>query len=257
MKKPVTIGLLTAILLLYGVKTISRNGDWYDSYTLFTTDVKVSGNSAKGNETAGEYIMNRANTLQDKAVKDSMYRASIAYQQKAIRIYPKQIIALINLAAAYYEYNKDYDTILVVYKTILGYLPDNAQIYTFFNTIMSKYDNVDHKIRLYEDLLKVNSKRWDVNINLGSLYLGGKQDATRALPYLKQAASLKPGDFDSEKQLGTAYGILRQWNDARQHLELAESLRPGDPELNRNLAIIYQNLGDQEKAAQALKRAGK
>jgi len=257
LKKPVILTLMTVILVLYGFKTITRNLDWYDSYTLFTTDVKVSQNSAKGNETAGEFIMNKANTLQDKKVKDSMYRVSIAYQQKAIRIYPKQIIALINLAAVYYSYNQDYDTILTVYKTILGYLPNNAQIYTYFNTIMSKYNNTDHKISLYKDLLTVNPERWDVNINLGSLYLGGKQDAASALPYLEKAATLKPDDFDSHKQLGTAYGMLRRWNDSRMHLERADNLKPGDQELIKNLAIVYQNMGEMEKARQMAQRLAK
>ncbi len=256
-KKMMIPGLMTLILTLYAYKTISRNADWYDSYTLFTTDVHVSANSAKGNEVAGEYIMLKANQIQDKATKDSLLRRSISYQQKAISIYPKQIIALINLAAAYYEYNKDYDTILVVYKTILTHLPDNEQIYAFFNTLMNKYDNVDHKIRLYENLLEVNPQRWDVNINLGALYLGGKQDAVHALPYLEKAVSLKPDDFAVQNYLGSAYGVLRDWDKARIHFERAESIQPGDPELNKNLAIVYQNLGNQEKAREALMRANK
>ena len=256
-KKLLVTGLVTIILTLYAWKTISRNADWYDSYTLFTTDVQVSGNSAKGNEVAGEYIMQKAMQIQDKATKDSLLQRSIVYQQKAISIYPKQIIALINLAAAYYEYNKDYDTILVVYKTILRYLPDNAQIYTFFNSIMGKYDNIDHKIRLYEDLLQINQQRWDVNINLGSLYLGGKHDAAKALPYLEKAASVKPDDFDAQNFLGSAYGYLKRWEEARLHFERANRIKPGDKELNKNLAIVYQNLGDAENARQAMIRANK
>jgi len=256
-KKKMIPVLMILTLSLYAYKTISRNADWYDSYTLFTTDIKVSQNSAKGNEVAGEYIMQKASQVQDKAKKDILLRRSIAYQQKAISIYPKQIIALINLAAAYYEYNKDYDTILVVYKTILRYLPDNQQIYTFFNTIMGRYDNVDHKIMLYRDLYQVNPQRYDVNINLGLLYLGGKQDAINALPYLEKAVTINPGEFDGQKYLGTAYGYLRKWNDARIHLEHAESIKPGDPELNKNLVIIYQNLGEYEKSRQTIARTKK
>ena len=246
---------MIVVLLLYAYKTIGRNADWYDSYTLFTTDVKVSANSAKGNEVAGEYIMQKAGTIKDKAVKDSMLRLSIAYQRKAVSIYPKQIIALINLAAAHYEYDKNYDTILIVYKRILGYLPDNPQIYTFFNSLMGKYDNTDHKIRLYTDLLQVNPGRFDVNLNLGSLYLSGKNDALHALPYLEKAAMLNPGDFDAQNLLGTAFGYLGKWNDAGHHFELAETIKPGDPQLEGNLAVVYQNLGEREKAAAMRARA--
>jgi hypothetical protein len=253
----VTAGIMTVILLLYGYRTVTRNADWYDSYTLFTTDVKVSANSAKGNETAGEYIMQKAVQCKNKAERDSLLRRSIAYQQKAVSIYPKQIIALINLAAAYYEYNRNYDSVLAVYKTILGYTPGNQQIYQFFNSIMGKYDNVDHKIRLYTDLLQVDPERFDVNINLGSLYLSGKGDAMAALPYLEKAVNLNPGDYDAQNLLGTAYGYLRKWPEAARHMELALSIRPGDAQLNSNLAIVYQNLGQPEKAREARSRADK
>jgi len=96
---------------------------------------------------------------------------------------------------------------------------------------MNKYDNVDHKIRLYRDLLRVNPQRFDVNMNLGLLYLGGKQDAGDALPYLEKAETLNPADFDAQKFLGTAYAYLGRWNDAMIHLEQAEKIKPGDEEL--------------------------
>jgi tetratricopeptide (TPR) repeat protein len=254
-KKTIVFVLMLTTLTLYAYKTINRNADWYDSYTLFTTDVKVSANSAKGNEVAGEYIMNKASQVQDTIEKKRMLKQSIDYQRKAISIYPKQIIALINLAASHYQYNKNYDTVLIVYKTILNYLPNNEQIYTFFNSVMGQYDNIDHKIRLYTDLYQINTERLDVNINLGILYLGGKQDANSALPFLIKAVSLKPDDYDANKYLGTAYAYLSRWKEAKDKLEMAESIKPGDAEMNGNLAIVYQNLGETENAKIAKARA--
>ena len=249
--------LMVVTLSLYGWKTVTRNLAWYDSYTLFTTDVKVSANSAKSNEVAGEYILQKATGVKDKVAKDSMLRLSIAYQRKAISVYPKQIIALINLAAAYYEYNRNYDTILVVYKTILNFLPGSQHIYTYFNSIMGKYDNVDHKIRLYSDLRKLDTERWDMNINLGILWLTGKNNPGTALPFLQKAAAVNPGDFDSQKFLGLCYGYLGNWKDAATHLELAENIKPGEAELNKNLSIIYANLGEHDKAQAARERSAK
>jgi len=249
--------LVLLTLSLYGFKTISRNADWYDSYTLFTTDVRVSRNSAKGNELAGEYIMQKAMQMHDKAKRDSSLRRSIVYLQKAVSIYPKQIIALINLAGAYYDYNKDYDTILAVYKTILRYTPDNAQIYMFFNSIMERYDSVDHKIRLYRDLRQMNTERYDVNMNLGLLYLAGKKDASAAIPYLETALKARPGDFDGQKFLGTAYAMKQRWAEARPLLENADRINSNDRDLIQNLAVVYQNLGNNDKARQYFLRLKK
>ncbi|MEI6681156.1 MAG: tetratricopeptide repeat protein [Bacteroidota bacterium] len=256
-KKILVASLMAVILSLYAFKTVSRNADWYDSYTLFTTDVKVSSNSAKGNEVAGEYIMQKALTTGNKVVRDSLLRQSIAYQRKAITVYPKQIIALFNLAAAYYEYDRNYDTILAVYKTILHFLPDNPQVYGKINSILYKYDNVDHKIMLYKDLQQVNPGRWDININLGLLYLNNKKDPATALPYLARAATLNTGDYDTQKFLGIAYALLHQWSEAARYMERAESINPGEAALNRNLAIVYTNLGEPGKAREALARVQK
>jgi hypothetical protein len=45
--------VLVAIILILGIKTVARNKDWSDNYTLFTTDVQVSDKSAKMLNAAG------------------------------------------------------------------------------------------------------------------------------------------------------------------------------------------------------------
>jgi protein O-mannosyl-transferase len=250
--RTITIGLLTVILTLYAIKTISRNSDWYDSYSLFTTDVNVSKNSAKGNALAGEYLLIKASHTKEKQEQDRLYRESIKYQQKAIKIYPKQIIALFNLAAVYHMYNQDYDTVLAVYKTILKYLPDNQKVYDFFNYMMSKYPDVDHKIKLYEELYTVNPARADVNFNLGAFYLLDKGDAKKALPYLEQAAKLNATDFNTQNCLGIAYGSVGKWNEAEVALENALKIKPDDPLVLKNLVSVNKNLGNPVKAGKYL-----
>ena len=84
LKKLIITGLMTMTLTLYAYKTISRNTDWYDSYTLFTTDVKVSGNSAKGNEVAGEYIMQKATHLRTSARPPAPVLTTSSYPSWAV-----------------------------------------------------------------------------------------------------------------------------------------------------------------------------
>ncbi|MCX6305704.1 MAG: DUF1736 domain-containing protein [Bacteroidetes bacterium] len=244
------------ILSLYGVKTVSRNRDWADSYTLFTTDVHVSSNSAKGNALAGEYLIKKAGQVKDASLRDSLLRQSIKYQQKAVQIYPKQIIALFNLAAAYYEYNKNYDTILTVYSSILHYLPDNPKVYQNFISLMNQYQNTGHKIELYKRLYIINPKRFDVNINLGVLYLDAK-DPVSAIPYLETAVRLNQSDFAAQNNLGMAYGMSNNWKGAKTAFEAAERIKPDDVQLLKNLAAVCQNLGQPDKSREYLEKAKK
>jgi len=252
LSKGLVAGIVVILISLYAVKTISRNRDWYDSYTLFTTDVKVSKNSAKGNECAGEYILNKASETKDKVKRDELMRQSIKYQQNAIRIYPKQIVALLNLAAAYYQYNQDYDTILTVYKTILNYVPGDEQVYGFINAILDRYPNAEHKIRLYTGLYRMDPNRFDVNLNLGLLYLStkNKNDIPKAIPFLEAAAKMNAASFIAQINLGMAYGLAQRWEDALKAFDAAEQIDPNHPDLLNNLAVVHQNLGHQEKAKQ-------
>lgn len=250
-------GIVLVILLLYAVKTTTRNLDWLDSYTLFTTDVKVSSNSAKGNALAGEYLIQKAAQVKDLNVRDSLLRQSIKYQQKAIKVYPKQIIALFNLAAAYYEYNKNYDTILTIYSTILQYLPDNPKVYQNFLSLMNQYQDSEHKIELFKRLNNINPKRFDVNINLGVLYLTAEKDPVSAVPYLETARLLNPSDFAAQNNLGLAYGMSKNWTGAKSAFEAAERINPEDVQLLKNLAAVFQNLGRPDKAKAYMDKVNK
>ena len=252
------ISVITLVVLsLYAIKTISRNRDWQDSYTLFTTDVHVSSNSAKGNALAGEYLIQKAGQVKDPAARDSLLRQSIKYQQKAIHIYPKQIVALFNLAAAYYEYNKNYDTILTIYSTILQYLPDNPRVYQNFLSLMNQYQDTLHKIELFKRLNNINPGRYDVNNTLGILYLSEMKDPVSAVPYLETAAKLNPNDFDIQNNLGIAYGLSKNWTGARDAFETAERMHPDNISLLKNMAAVYQNLGLPDKTREYLAKVNR
>jgi len=55
--------VLIAILVLYGVKTVSRSFAWKDNLTLFTTDAKTSNNSAKVQVSAAEVLIKKLRKL--------------------------------------------------------------------------------------------------------------------------------------------------------------------------------------------------
>jgi protein O-mannosyl-transferase len=249
--------ILLLLLILAAVKTISRNRDWYDSYTLFTTDVKVSTNSAKGNAVAGEYLMVRAEAEKEPALRDSLFRESIRYQEKAIRIYPKQMVALINLAATWYEYNRNYDSVVATYKKILEFLPDSPDAWKALHYMLSKCEDPDRRIRLYKELLPLNPDRFDVNFNLGVIYHQQKNDPVSAEPYLRKAVKADPSYYDASFLLGIGYAIRGRWASADTFLEQAYRLRGDNPDLLKNLAAINQNLGRKDKMKEYLELAEK
>jgi tetratricopeptide (TPR) repeat protein len=254
--KYLTLMIFGIILVLYTFKTRDRNRDWYDSKTLFLKDVEVSKNSAKGNALAGEYLIYEAKNNQNKPIRDSLLNQSIIYLNKAIEIYPKQIVALFNLAAAHYEKDRNYSQIIKTYKTILKYLPKEEKVYSNFISVINQSNNPDEKLKYYLEFLAIDSMRFDINFNIGIIMLHQKNDVKGSIPFLKKASEINPTYADAHLSLGEAYASIGLWADALNPLLEANRLKKAtNAKLLQNIGIVYTNLRNNEKAKEYLKQA--
>jgi tetratricopeptide (TPR) repeat protein len=249
--------ILVPILTLYSIKTISRNKAWKDDFTLFTTDVKTSSNSAKGNCTAGGILLEKAQETKDSTLRNKYLKQSLEHLNKAIKIHPVYVDALRLLGNAYYELNKDINKSIYYYKQVLKRNPDDEVTYNNIHVILNKYDSIDHKISIYEEILKINTSRFDINYKLGNLYGRYKNNIPKALAYLKTAASVNPDNKDVCKDLGVAYGMAGQPDESIKWLEKATTLDPYDYTIYINLGITYQRMGNFRKASEYFIKAEK
>ncbi|GAH05944.1 unnamed protein product, partial [marine sediment metagenome] len=80
--------LLSVTIGLYTIKTITRNNVWKDDFTLYSTDVKVSGNSAKALNAAGGVLIKASSEEIEIEKKKQMLTQAITYLDKAIKIHP-------------------------------------------------------------------------------------------------------------------------------------------------------------------------
>ena len=85
--KNVALGILVLVLALGSLRTISRNTDWKNDFTLFRHDVKVSTNSAKLNMAYGGVLIDSANHLADTTLRKEWLREAITHLQRSINIY--------------------------------------------------------------------------------------------------------------------------------------------------------------------------
>ncbi|MDR1951097.1 MAG: tetratricopeptide repeat protein, partial [Bacteroidales bacterium] len=82
----------TCLLILFhalGFTTINRNRAWKNDLTLFTTDVKISKNSAKVNVSAGGKLTEYAETLPDGFKKQEALNQAHQYLHKGVELHPK------------------------------------------------------------------------------------------------------------------------------------------------------------------------
>jgi tetratricopeptide (TPR) repeat protein len=246
---------LIIVLILFSFKTVSRNNAWKDDFTLFTTDVRISSNSAKSNCSAGGTLVEAAQKINNKGKKNKYLTSSIKYLNKAIEIYPEYVDALRLLGNAHYFLNKNIDTSIYYYKQVLLRNPYDEITYKNIGAILNTYNNIDHKISIYNEILQINPNRFDINYNLGNLYGKYINNIPKALKYLKMAASINPENKKVCKDLGVAYGISGQLNESVKWFEKAITIDPHDYDLYTNLGITYHRMGNIRKANEYFTKA--
>jgi len=250
------------ILSLYSVKTISRNRAWENDLTLFTTDVKISVNSAKSNCSAGGKLLEEAqrpNIRKDKQKHDKLCEESLKYLNRAIEIYPQYIDALNLLGNAYFEYNYQVARSLHFYAEVLELRPyhlisyencrivaKNAIALINNNTISSDSNNVKEILSSCEEVLKTSPDMGEIYHLEGLLYGRYLNDLKKALDCFEKANLLnnfvKTADF--YKDIGVVYGLSSDYGNALINFLKAVELDPDDPQTYINIGVTYQNLGD-------------
>jgi tetratricopeptide (TPR) repeat protein len=253
--KPVYFGLIIVLLSLYGIKTITRNTNWKNDFTLFTHDVTISTESAKSNCSAGGKLMEKAKKMEDKEKKKAYLERSIKHLKKAISIHPTYKDALLLLGNAYYEYNKNFEKTFYYYKQILKRNPHYGLVYDNAQKILAGVDSIDLKIKLYEMLFKYNPGRFEINYQLGNLYGKGKGNIKKAKYYLERAVKIKPKSKKALKDLGVAYGMSGDFKKSLQVMQKAIKLDPNDPQLYINMGISLKNIGAHQQAQKAFSKA--
>lgn len=215
--RSLAIGIFSVILLLYSVKSFSRNTVWKNDFTLFTTDVKVSSNSAKALNAAGGSLVDAAFKEKNNTKKKKMLTQAKVYLQKAFDIYPNYKNAML----------------------ILG----NAEFFL---------KNYEKAISIYENTLKIAPNYPEVTKNLGIAYREAgqyfgekKNDINKALFYLDKAFKMEPKDYETLRLNGVAYAVKGDNIKALDFFKKAIELEPKNAGANLNLGNAYYNSGDK------------
>jgi hypothetical protein len=93
--------IVLGITALYCLKTISRNPDWKDNLTIFSHDVKISGNSARANQILGSALMISVMKSADVKSQEDTFRLAKGYLKRALEIYPEYYAPFSHLGVIY------------------------------------------------------------------------------------------------------------------------------------------------------------
>jgi tetratricopeptide (TPR) repeat protein len=224
--KPV-LGVVAGIALLFGVRTLLRNPVWADNYTLFTTDIQYSPNSAKLRNAVGGELVTQSVKPENATRKEAMLREAIGHLEEAVRIHPNYKNAYLLMGNAY------------------NYL-----------------EAYDQSIAAYQNALSIDPNYRDANRNLGITYKDagkyyGEQlgQVDKAITYLNKAYELMPDEYEVIRLLGVAHGIRGNTPKAIEYFTKATEVAPQNPSAWFDLGTAYYNAGDQQRGQQYRNKA--
>lgn len=222
-------GLAVAVILvlLYGGRTVARNPAWKSDFTLFSTDIAVSANSAKLRNALGGELITQSLKEKDEAVKKRMLTEAVGHLQQAIRIHPNYKNAYLLLGNAHY-YLQEWDQAITYYRQALS--------------LDSAYEEARGNLAItYRD---------------AGRYFGEQLgDLPKAIQYLEQAYALRSDDYETARLLGVAYGIGGDTAKAIQYFSRAVELEPDSADALYNLGSAYYQAGQPERGRELHEKA--
>lgn len=253
--KSIFIGSLSIILLLFSIKTISRNRVWKNNLSLATHDANISVNGAKSNVMAGGLLTEEAEKETDPTKKKALLEEAVFYLNRAVTTYPEYIDALLLMGNAQWALTKDAAKSLPYYQAILAINPYHQNTWQNCFIILEQTKNVDLRIKSYQTLLKYNPNKEIAYLNLGRAFGREKNDLKNAQYYLELGRKVAPNNYDILSNLGTLYGLQKNFPMAIEVLEAAKSLKPDAAKIYIDLGLSYYYAGQTEKAKQNFDQA--
>lgn len=248
-------GLFALIIVLYSAKTISRNMVWKDNLSLALNDANISVRGAKSNVMAGGLLSEEAVKVSKPAQKRQMLLESQKYLKRALDVYPEYIDALILMGNVQWELNKDISLALPYYMRILNINNQHEQAWQNIFIIMEAHQNADERIAAYMKLLSYNQHQAEIYLYLGRAFGREKGDLQRSIELMEKGLEFEPQNFQLLSNLGTAYGLQKNYPKAIMVLEKAITIRPNTAKTYVDLGLSYFFNGENLRAKESFDKA--
>jgi tetratricopeptide (TPR) repeat protein len=227
--RKVATGIALGLGVILTVTTLLRNPAWENNYTLFTTDVHTSPNSAKlRNAMAGELSVQwAALPPEQQTAQQPMLNEALGHIEAAIRIHPTYKQAYF-IKGNILNYLKQYDASIQAYQQARQIDPGYDQA---FDNLMITYRDAGR-------------------------YYGEQQgDVRTAIQYLEQAYQAMPTEYETIRLLGVAHGISGNTTRTIELFRKNTQLQPENARAWYDLGTAFFNNQQETAANEALFKA--
>ncbi len=237
------------------------------------------------------FVMKQVNKVQgmyfvykgDKAYKKLKMKSAISYYNKGLKLYPGHYGAWYNLGNIYAVY-EDYPSSIYAYSQAFKHNPKmmiarmnygiiSSERLGDFDSAIVQYDKVIKTKRriisipyIYDNKLSTKENHAIAYYNKGvayrlkSLYSNDNWELQRtylakAIEAYKKSLEISPNSYDTLYNLGLAYHISGNYNEAAKNYCKAMSVSPLKFEAHYNMAILLRKLGHYKEAYEEIDKA--
>ena len=201
------------VSLLFSIKTISRNAAWFDSYTLYKTDIAHSPNSAKMRYHYALELGKKAMKETQPGLQKDWRIKAIEEDEKALSIYPQYNDPYSHKGLMYYHL-KEYEKASENYKKAIELGDRDPKTYSNMGTLYSEMRQRSLAMDNYKKAVELDPRFIDARRNLGCLMaMDGQFD--NAIKQFEEALKYDPNNADIIFFMGSAYrdgGNLQKGN---------------------------------------------
>jgi tetratricopeptide (TPR) repeat protein len=287
--KPV-LALALIILSGYSIKTIARNPVWKDNYTLFSTDIHTSPNSAKLNNALGGTALEFLDKPISEEEKKFYVQQAKDALNKAVSIYPKfenawlllgnaslkgdsDIVQAIRYYVKSLEANPGYpeaknniqvalnklknDERVPVMKKMYDESGYNPTLGYYYAIQLRRADQYDEALRVLLRTIRAIPDYAEALSDVGLIYGQNKMMIDSSIYYLTAAVQANPDLEDANDNLAVAYGVSGNFQMALQILQQAIQRNPNHSKYYSTMSATYRALGDNNMASYYAEEAKK
>ncbi|MBL0309876.1 MAG: tetratricopeptide repeat protein [Bacteroidetes bacterium] len=222
--KPLFPIMLLMVLLLYSVKTYSRNKDWENYLTLFSADIGYLENSYIAQHNYA-FELYRAYKFGAETPPAGTLETVVKHYRKAIEIYPGNAFTNARLAEILSVDYHDPAAAIPYLQQSVALKPEKAEFHFDLATCYQQLKQFDSAMLHYKTAIQLDSSLTAPLLNLAVLFSdAGMQDS--AIYYNFQALVRKPMSEVAQANMGFFYKKAGDFETARKYFKKALTINP-------------------------------
>jgi tetratricopeptide (TPR) repeat protein len=225
--RSLAFGIFGAAVVLFSLKTVTRNPVWASNEKLFLSDAETSFNSAKLQNACGGVLFEKATQEKDATAQKDLCQKALRHLDQAIKIYPNYKDAYVSRGGCQFVL-KNFNAAVEDYRQAIKFAPDEPKYKTYLALALRD----------------------------GGKFKGERNgDLAGALTFLSESWQYNNKDPETARLLGVCNGMQGKHPDAIMWFGKASDLAPENATYIWDLGMAYAAAGDLAKAKELQEKA--